>query len=72
MLQMSDQLIHGEAAQLSTNKKFFITFFSRRNLEERRLPLWDNIKAISQSLEGPWNVLGDFNSVLHQGEKIGG
>ena len=47
MLQMNDQLIHGETVQLSTNKKFFITFVYGRNLKEQRLPLWDNIRAIS-------------------------
>jgi len=69
---MNDQLIHGEVIQLSTTKKFFITFVYGRNLEEQRLPLWDNIKEISQSLEGPWSIFGDFNSIRHQGERIGG
>ena len=65
VLQMNDHLIHGEAVQLSITKKFFITFVYERNLEDQRHPFWDNIKAISQSLEGPWSVLGDFNSILH-------
>jgi len=69
---MTDQLIHGEVFQLSTTKKFFITFVYGRNLEEQRLPLWKNIQTISQSLAGPWSLLSDFNSVLHQGDRIGG
>jgi len=57
---------------MSTTKKFYITFVYGRNLEEQTLPLWENLKTISQSLEGPWSILGDFSSVLHQGEIIGG
>ncbi|KAJ8430287.1 hypothetical protein Cgig2_024719 [Carnegiea gigantea] len=66
----TDQLIHGEAIHLPTNQKF--TFLYGKNLEEQRLPLWENLMALSQTLEDPWCVLGDFNSVLHQGERIGG
>ena len=28
--------------------------------------------TLSQTLGEPWCVPGDFNSVLHQGERIGG
>ena len=69
---MIDQLIHGEVIHLSTTKNFFITYVYGRNLEEQRLLPWENIKAIFQSLEGPWSLLGDFNLVLHQGDRIGG
>ncbi|KAJ8419837.1 LOW QUALITY PROTEIN: hypothetical protein Cgig2_004721 [Carnegiea gigantea] len=43
-----------------------------KNLEEQRLPLWDDLKTIAQALDEPWCVLRDFNAVLHQGERIGG
>ncbi|KAJ8437171.1 hypothetical protein Cgig2_010932 [Carnegiea gigantea] len=72
MILKTDQLIHGEAIQLSANKRFYITFVYSRNLEEQRIPLWEDLKALSQSLEDPWCVLEDFNSVLHQRERIGG
>jgi len=68
----TDQLIHGRALQLSTNKKFFITFVYGRNLEAQRLPLWDTLGSLANNLDDSWCVLGDFNSVLHQGERIGG
>ncbi|KAJ8421476.1 hypothetical protein Cgig2_018422 [Carnegiea gigantea] len=42
------------------------------NLEEQRFPLWEDLMGLSQTLEDPWCVLGDFNLVLHQGERIGG
>ncbi|KAJ8422445.1 hypothetical protein Cgig2_033522 [Carnegiea gigantea] len=50
LILKTDQLIHGEAVHLSTNKKFYITVI----------------------YEDPWCVLGDFNSVLNQLERIGG
>ncbi|KAJ8453404.1 hypothetical protein Cgig2_008288 [Carnegiea gigantea] len=52
VISNEDKLIHGEVFHLSTTKKFFITFVYGRNLEEQRLPLWENTKTISQSLEG--------------------
>jgi len=69
---MTDQLIYGEAIQISTNTKFLITFIYGRNLEEQRGPLWEDIRNLSHSLEDPWRILGDFNAVLHQGDRIGG
>ncbi|KAJ8430484.1 hypothetical protein Cgig2_021730 [Carnegiea gigantea] len=72
LLHMNDHVIHGKAFQLSTNKWFEIRFVYGRNVEDQRLPLWNSLKDISQSLNGPWSVIGDFNSVLHQGERPGG
>ncbi|KAJ8419833.1 LOW QUALITY PROTEIN: hypothetical protein Cgig2_030510 [Carnegiea gigantea] len=34
--------------------------------------MWDTLVAISHTMNDPWCVLGDFNSVLHQGERVGG
>ena len=72
VLFQTDQLIHGKAMQLSTNKQFYITFAYGRNLEAQRIPVWDDLASISINLDNPWCVLGDFNSVLKPGERIGG
>ena len=71
---MTDQMIYEEVTQMSTTttKKFFITFVYEKNLEDQRIPLWESMKLISQNLDGPWSLLGDFNLVLHQGDRIGG
>ena len=34
--------------------------------------MWEALIDISHNMEDPWCVLGDFNSVLHQGERMGG
>ncbi|KAJ8422260.1 hypothetical protein Cgig2_029103 [Carnegiea gigantea] len=39
LILKTDQLIHGEAIHLLTNKKFYISFICGKNLEEQRLPL---------------------------------
>jgi len=71
MIQKSDQLIHGEAIQHSTNKRFYITFVYGRNHEDQRTSLWDTLMNISQVMDEPWCIVGDFNSVIHQEERIG-
>jgi len=68
----SDQLIHGKAIQLSTNKQFCITFVYGRNLEVQRIPLWNDLISLAGNMNGPWCVLGDFNAVLNPTERIGG
>ena len=72
MIMKTDQLIHGQAIQLSTNKRFFITFVYGKNLEAQRLPLWRTLCSLASNMNDSWCVMGDFNSILHQGERIGG
>jgi len=71
-MHKNEQLIHGRTTQLSTNKTFFITFVYGFNHEAQRKPMWDTLADISHNMDDPWCVMGDFNSVLHQGERIGG
>ena len=70
-LLVTDQLIHGEAIQLSTNTRFLVTFVYGRNHEEQRRSLWEDIRHLSHSSDAPWCILGDFNAVIHQGDRIG-
>ncbi|XP_061366774.1 uncharacterized protein LOC133309926 [Gastrolobium bilobum] len=34
--------------------------------------LWENLEELAASVNSPWIILGDFNSVLKQCEKVGG
>ncbi|KAJ8423024.1 hypothetical protein Cgig2_028227 [Carnegiea gigantea] len=72
VLSQSDQYIHCKASQLSTMKDFYITFVYRANHDQRRRDLWDDLLNIAQSMDDAWCVLGDFNAVLHMGDRIGG
>ncbi|XP_061361871.1 uncharacterized protein LOC133305628 [Gastrolobium bilobum] len=66
------QYIHTKVLYLEEMKSEFITFVygSPRRLEKQTL--WLNLESIAQETDGPWLVLGDFNSVLNASEKIGG
>ena len=33
--------------------------------------LWEGIRNISQNIQGPWCLMGDFNALLHNFERSG-
>jgi len=72
LILKTDHLFHREVMHLSKNRSFYLTLVYGRNLEDQRLPLWEDLASLGQSLEDPWCVSGDFNSVLRLGERIGG
>ncbi|XP_050217541.1 uncharacterized protein LOC126668378 [Mercurialis annua] len=37
-----------------------------------RTELWNNISLISQSIDDKWIVIGDFNAVMNDGNRLGG
>ncbi|KAJ8437064.1 hypothetical protein Cgig2_025911 [Carnegiea gigantea] len=71
LILKSDQLIHGQVMHLPTTKHFFLTLVYGRNLDDQRIPLWETIESIALNMDEPWCVLGDFNTVLRIGERIG-
>ena len=68
----TEQVIHCEIAQTSTQKHFHITFVYGYNRVEQRRPLWLTLREISQQTTGRWMVTGDFNAVLHMQDRLGG
>ncbi|XP_074277529.1 uncharacterized protein LOC141601159 [Silene latifolia] len=41
------------------------------NRATKRIPLWQSLLLMHQVVNGPWVVMGDFNSVLAMDERIG-
>ncbi|RYR10210.1 hypothetical protein Ahy_B05g078682 [Arachis hypogaea] len=37
-----------------------------------RKSVWDNIRDLSSEINHPWCLLGDFNVILHNHERLGG
>ena len=70
--KVSEQLIHCRAHQLHTSKKFCIKFIYGFNHEQQRQTLWTDIHHIAQAMNKAWCQMGDFNTILHKKDRIGG
>ena len=46
-IHKTDQLFHGEIMHLSINRRFYLTLVYGRNLEDQRLPLWEDLGSIA-------------------------
>ncbi|PKU74732.1 Putative ribonuclease H protein [Dendrobium catenatum] len=68
---MSNQFIHGI---IKVNSTFIcaITFVYASNSHVERQILWNNLIAIADTINSPWEILGDFNCCRSVDEKAGG
>lgn len=69
--QVHRQFIHARVT-LVDMRKVFLTIVYGSNDHNESKELWDGICEINNTMEDTWLVGGDFNSYLHQGERIGG
>ena len=72
VMQKTDQIIHCYATQLSTLKKFFITFVYGMNHAYQRQPMWESLLDISHHMNEAWCIIGDFNAILYKEDRMGG
>ncbi|KAJ8422407.1 hypothetical protein Cgig2_013227 [Carnegiea gigantea] len=63
---------HTNQFQLSTQRKFCLTFVYSFNHEQQRLSLWTDLTAMALSMDDAWCIMGDFNSILYRKDRIGG
>ncbi|PKU59156.1 putative mitochondrial protein [Dendrobium catenatum] len=68
---ISSQVIHGLFSSGSSPPILLSVIYAANQPEERKL-LWDNLLHISQNINLPWAVLGDFNCHRFDYEKAGG
>ncbi|XP_061342523.1 uncharacterized protein LOC133288720 [Gastrolobium bilobum] len=66
------QFIHTKILHVEDDRSEFVTFVYGNPRRLERQVLWDELELIAQEVDGPWVVLGDFNSVQKTFEKIGG
>ncbi|XP_056685809.1 uncharacterized protein [Spinacia oleracea] len=68
----SDQVIHGELVAKDGNfTAQFTAVYGLHTIDHRR-PLWSTLTQVGTSVMHPCFVTGDFNSVLHAGDRIHG
>ena len=72
IMEKSDQVIHCLVTRKSSSIKFHLSFVYAFNTIVGRRPLWDNLRRFGSDCVGPWMILGDFNNVLSNDEKVNG
>ncbi|KAF5447955.1 hypothetical protein F2P56_033465 [Juglans regia] len=54
------------------NKGWICTGFYGNPMTSKRYQSWELLPVLDPSSSNPWLCLGDFNEILHYGEKLGG
>ena len=68
----SSQWLTCEAVHPTLSSPFRITFIYGHNTPAERQALWNYIVNESSLNTCPWTVMGDFNAIMHAGDKSGG
>ena len=71
-IETNAQAMHCKISCNISKVSFFVSFIYGFHSIVARRPLWENLKVHGSQLMAPWMVLGDFNNVLHDGERVNG
>lgn len=66
------KLLHVKWTYLHLQLSFLITFVYAFNTREERKSLWEYLLYLQGIVEKAWLILGAFNSVCHDDDRIGG
>ncbi|CAI9103398.1 OLC1v1001867C1 [Oldenlandia corymbosa var. corymbosa] len=69
-LVIKEQFIHCRVEEIAEKKEFIMTVIYAKNVPGDRSELWLDLIQLTNTSK-PW-ILGDFNSILQQDEKLGG
>ncbi|XP_074291683.1 uncharacterized protein LOC141618468 [Silene latifolia] len=69
---ITDQLIHSSVYDKLRNINFHFTIVYGLNKDKERESLWEDLGLIRNSVTSAWMVCGDFNSLMHMDERVGG
>ena len=75
VMLLTPQVICLKCLCIRSGKEIIISFVYGKNQESERRLLWYSLETISSNINSlgiPWMVLGDFYSVRHYNEKVGG
>ena len=71
VLATTEQEIHALIRVRSQTFWILSAIYASPRLAERCM-LWDNLKMLTSLHNLPWSLMGDFNKVLFEDEKLGG
>ncbi|KAL9684497.1 hypothetical protein QQ045_021937 [Rhodiola kirilowii] len=68
-----DILVHPVEVTCDRSDDLLVCSFVYASIDHRiRAKLWDELKMISQQIQKPWIIVGDFNAITSWSEKRGG
>ncbi|XP_074315057.1 uncharacterized protein LOC141651237 [Silene latifolia] len=71
LLMKDKQAIHVSVDHLQSGYSWTCSIIYGCNKDSERTSLWQSILQCKSIVHGPWLLMGDFNNVLHIGERIG-
>ncbi|XP_074315320.1 uncharacterized protein LOC141651511 [Silene latifolia] len=69
LLQKDVQVIHVAVAHLLSGFSWTCSVVYGFNKDSERVGMWHSLQQCKASVNGPWLIMGDFNNVLHAGER---
>lgn len=64
--------MHGVVEVRNPKSSFIFSAIYASPKFHMRKCLWENLKNVARNVNEPWLVLGDFNEIFNQSEKLGG
>lgn len=72
LLTKEIQYIHGVTKIYDLNLSFhFTAVYGLHSIQDRK-SMWISLRSITQIQQGPWIIMGDFNTILHQEDRMHG
>ncbi|XP_074298275.1 uncharacterized protein LOC141629118 [Silene latifolia] len=71
-MEYNAQFIHVKVGELNSGGSFYLTMVYAFNDLQDRKDLWNRLTHFKSLINGPWIVMGDFNTVLSPCERLGG
>ncbi|XP_059315492.1 uncharacterized protein LOC132066131 [Lycium ferocissimum] len=68
----TEQFIHGSVLVKDMNIRFLFTSVYGLHTIEDRKPLWCDLGNLSTTIQGPWLIIGDFNTITRTQDRING
>lgn len=72
ILAIHPQMVHMKVCSEINSSSFLCTVVYASPQQTKRKDLWYNLDVMENSISESWLIVGDFNSVLHDSERVGG
>lgn len=71
VIEHSDQYVHMKVSWKNASSWFITAVYANPRFA-RRHALWEDLGKISDTMDGEWMVIGDFNAITNSNERKGG